>query len=50
MKIEIEYNGAFAMCNIELMDEPGKMVNFNDADIRRMAQSDAGRSASVGLG
>ena len=32
MKIEIDYNGAFAVCNIELMDEPGKMVNFNDAD------------------
>ncbi len=34
MKIEIEYNGAFAVCNIELMDEPGKMVNFNDADTK----------------
>lgn len=34
MKIEIYYNGAFAVCNIELMDEPGKMVNFNDADAK----------------
>jgi hypothetical protein len=32
MKIEIDYNGAFALCNIELMDEPVKMANFNDAD------------------
>ena len=32
MKIEIDYNGAFAVCRIEPMDEPGKMVNFNDAD------------------
>ena len=32
MKIEIDYNGAFAVCNIELMEEPGKMVNFNEAD------------------
>ena len=34
MKIEIDYNGAFAVCRIELMDEPGKMVNFNDADTK----------------
>lgn len=34
MKIEIEYNGAFATCSIESMDEPGKMVNFNDADLK----------------
>ena len=34
MKIEIDYNGAFAVCNIEPMDEPGKMVNFNEADIK----------------
>jgi hypothetical protein len=34
MKIEIDYNGAFAVCNIELMDEPGKMVNFNEADTK----------------
>ena len=34
MKIEIDYNGAFAVCNIELMDEPGKMMNFNDADTK----------------
>ena len=34
MKIEIDYNGAFAVCNIEPMDEPGKMVNFNDADTK----------------
>ena len=32
MKIEIDYNGIFAVCRIEPMDEPGKMVNFNDAD------------------
>ena len=32
MKIEIDYNGAFAVCRIEPMDEPGKMVYFNDAD------------------
>jgi hypothetical protein len=37
MKIEIDYNGAFAVCNIELMDEPGKMVNFNDADTKSQA-------------
>lgn len=34
MKIEIDYNGAFAVCRIEPMDEPGKMVNFNDADTK----------------
>ena len=34
MKIEIDYNGAFAVCNIELMEEPGKMVNFNNADTK----------------
>ena len=34
MKIEIDYNGAFAVCNIELMEEPGKMVNFNEADTK----------------
>lgn len=34
MKIEIEYNGAFATCSIESMDEPGKMVKFNDADLK----------------
>ena len=32
MKIEIDYNGAFAVCRIELMGRPGKMVNFNEAD------------------
>lgn len=32
MKIEIEYNGAFAVCSIEPMDEPGRMVPFNEAD------------------
>lgn len=37
MKIEIDYNGAFAVCNIDLMDEPGKMVNFNDADTKSQA-------------
>ena len=34
MKIEIEYNGAFAVCSIEPMDEPGRMVNFNEADTK----------------
>ena len=34
MKIEIDYNGAFAVCCIEPMDDPGKMVNFNDADTK----------------
>ena len=34
MKIEIDYNGAFAVCNIEPMEEPGKMVNFNEADTK----------------
>lgn len=34
MKIKIEYNGAFAVCNIEPMDEPGRMVNFNEADTK----------------
>ena len=37
MKIEIDYNGAFAVCNIELMEEPGKMVNFNEADTKSQA-------------
>ena len=37
MKIEIEYNGAFAVCRIEPMEEPGKMVNFNDADAMSQA-------------
>ena len=34
MKIEIEYNGAFAVCSIEPMDEPCRMVNFNEADTK----------------
>lgn len=34
MKIEINYNGAFAVCRIEPMEEPGKMVNFNEADTK----------------
>lgn len=34
MKIEIDYNGAFAVCRIEPMEEPGKMVNFNEADTK----------------
>ena len=34
MKIEIEYNGAFAVCSIEPMDEQGRMVNFNEADTK----------------
>ncbi len=34
MKIEIDYNGALAVCRIEAMDEPCKMVNFNDADTK----------------
>lgn len=32
MKIEIDYNGAFAVCRIEPMEKPGTMVNFNEAD------------------
>jgi hypothetical protein len=39
MKIEIDYNGAFATCRIEPIDEPGKMVDFNDADAK--SQTDA---------
>lgn len=34
MKIEIDYNGAFAVCSIEPMDEPGRMVPFNEADTK----------------
>lgn len=34
MKIEIDYNGAFAVCRIEPMDEPGRMVPFNEADTK----------------
>lgn len=34
MKITIDYNGAFAVCDIEPMEEPGKMVNFNEADTK----------------
>ena len=34
MKITIDYNGAFAVCRIEPMEEPGKMVNFNEADTK----------------
>ena len=34
MKIEIDYNGAFAVCRIDPMEEPGKMVNFNEADTK----------------
>lgn len=34
MKIEIDYNGAFAVCRIEPMEEPGKMVPFNEADTK----------------
>ena len=34
MKITIDYNGAFAVCDIEPLEEPGKMVNFNDADTK----------------
>ena len=34
MKIEIDYNGAFAVCRIEPMDESGKMVNFNETDTK----------------
>jgi hypothetical protein len=33
MKIEIDYNGAFAVCRIEPMRRPGTMVNFNEADV-----------------
>lgn len=39
MKIEIDYNGAFTTCRIEPIDEPGKMVDFNDADTK--SQTDA---------
>ena len=34
MKITIDYNGAFAVCDIEPMEEPGKMVNFNESDTK----------------
>lgn len=34
MKIEIEYNGAIAVCRIEPMDEPDRMVPFNEADTK----------------
>lgn len=34
MKIEIDYNGALAVCCIEPMDEPNKRVNFNEADTK----------------
>lgn len=34
MRIEINYNGDFAVCRIEPMEEPGKMVNFNEADTK----------------
>ena len=37
MKIEIEYNGAFAVCSIEPMEEPGRMVPFNEADTKSQA-------------
>lgn len=37
MKIEIDYNGTFAVCNIEPKEEPGKMVNFNEADTKSQA-------------
>ena len=34
MKIEIDYNGAFAVCRIEPMEKPGTMVYFNEADTK----------------
>ena len=34
MKIEIDYNGALAVCCIEPMDAPDKMVQFNEADAK----------------
>lgn len=34
MKIEIDYNGSLAVCRIEPMEKPGKMVNFNEADTK----------------
>ena len=37
MKIEIEYNGGVALCRIEPMDKPGKMVNFDEADNKSQA-------------
>lgn len=39
MKIEIDYNGSFAVCRIEPIDEPGKMVNFNDADFNSQTRA-----------
>ena len=32
MRIEIDYNGSFAVCKISDANDPDKMVNFNDAD------------------
>lgn len=37
MKIEIDYDGDLAACRIEPIDEPGKMVNFNEADDKSQA-------------
>jgi len=37
MKIEIKYNGAIAVCRIQQMDKPDKMVNFNNADPKSQA-------------
>lgn len=34
MKIEIDYNEAFAVCRIEPMEKPDTMVNFNEADTK----------------
>ena len=34
MKIEIEYNGAMVACRIEAIDDPGRMVPFNEADTK----------------
>lgn len=36
MKIEIDYNGAFAVCKVTRFDNPTEVVYFNDAD--RMTQ------------
>ena len=38
MKITINYNGAFAVFDIEPMEEPGKMVNFTRAPPSAIAE------------
>ena len=46
MKIEIDYNGATVACRIEPIDEPGKMVNFMEADTKSQSYA---LSAFAGL-